>query len=159
MKTRPAEWASPAASETSTSTPSATDAQRPGRGRRTPRRAIIDFHGRRSRIATPLVACTTSDHRAGEVANEKAIQPVANATASRISSPRLVRAPSLVGTDVRLRRWRCRRSGRRGLLLLEPGRGAGVDRVLVRHREDDPDAAEKSGAPDEARHEDRSEER
>src|SRR5690348_11255700 len=75
-KTRPAECASPAASDTSTSTPNAIDAQRPGRGRRTPRRAIIDFHGSRSRIATPLVAWRISDHRAGEVANEKAIQPV-----------------------------------------------------------------------------------
>src|SRR4029077_4149475 len=148
MKTSPIECASPAASETSTSTPSAIDAQRPGRARRIPRLAIIDFHGRRSRIATPLVACRIKDHLAGVVANEKAIQPVANETASRTTSPRFVRAPNLVGTEVRLRRWRRRRSGRRRLLPLEPGGGSGVDRVLVRDGEDETDAAQESRAPD-----------
>src|SRR5712692_1785404 len=96
----PVEWANPAARDTSTRTPNRIDAHRPGRGRPNPRRAIMDFHGSRSTIAKPLVACRTSDHRAGADAKAKASQPVRNAAASRTSRTKFVRAPTRVGTVI-----------------------------------------------------------
>src|SRR5215831_1455727 len=92
----PVECAKPAASEIRTSTLKTIETQRPERGLVIPRRAIIDFHGRSTRIAAPLVACRTSDHRDGTVPNENASHPVRKAVASRARSARLVRAPSLI---------------------------------------------------------------
>ena len=97
-RTRPVECPRPAAIETMTNTPKAIEAQRPGRGRPRPRRAIIDFHGSRTRMATPLVAWTISEMRAGLVPKANASQPVRNARASSASSAALVCAPSRVGT-------------------------------------------------------------
>jgi len=88
----PLECSSPPAMETSTSTPRAIEAQRAGRGRRSPRRAIIDFQGSSRRMPTPALACATSAQRAGAVAYEKASQPVRKAPARRASSARLTRA-------------------------------------------------------------------
>src|SRR6266851_3820053 len=89
----PVEWRSPAPIDTSTSTPSSTDAQRPGHGRSSPRRAIIDFHGSRARMAKPAAAWKTRDQRAGAVAKANASHPVRKAAASRTSRARLVGAP------------------------------------------------------------------
>ncbi len=44
-------------------------------------------------MANPAVACTTSDQRAGAVANAKASQPVRKAAPSSASRATLVRAP------------------------------------------------------------------
>jgi hypothetical protein len=78
-----------------------TDAQRAGRGRFNPRLAIIDFQGSSTRIAKPLVAWMTSDHRAGAVAYANATQPVKKAATRRPSKARLVRLPTLVGAACR----------------------------------------------------------
>src|SRR5581483_3504135 len=97
-RSSPVECSSPATSDTITSAASTNDGHDAGPVRRVPRRAMIDFHGSRARIAKPLVAWTTSDQRDGAVANANASHPVVNAAASRPSSATLVRAPRAMGT-------------------------------------------------------------
>src|SRR5207247_4478898 len=95
-RTRPVEWPRPATIDIRTRTPSPIDAHRPPLGRAKPRRAIIDFQGSRSRIATPPVAWTIKESRAGAVPNANASQPVRNAIASNPSRATLVCDPSLI---------------------------------------------------------------
>ena len=85
-------WASPAATATSTSTPKATDAHRPGPERlASPRRTTTDFQGARTSTASPATPWATTTGRPQPVPAANASPPLTRATTSTASSARLVR--------------------------------------------------------------------
>jgi hypothetical protein len=88
----PVAWASPAATATSTTTPKATDAHRPGPERlASPRRTTTDFQGASTSTASPATAWATTTGRPQAVPAAKARPPLARAATSTTSSARLVR--------------------------------------------------------------------